>query len=663
MFSQTKNNSSSSLNTLELVDDFESKTTASRDGGSADPSIIGGPGVCSDEVDSFRSLNSRTNHIHDDTNCNGNNIQSFNSSMSHLNHHNRVAFYEIQKTASTDSTNSKTSTPRAIKGSGPSNFHSSMSLSQKANINLSIKCPDPALAMTGVGAFLQPSQLQSGSNNTSAFGNKVRRTSNDFGASPQSFNSSNRSSQSSQIGANSRCSSVVGPNFFLDANNRSASTDSMDDHHAPVNVVTLEKSLRKAVFSAKTAELSARVNPNSSSPFNVDPSKQAIVSAKDNQQKLEGNGSSSSILSKTSSSLDHYGGPHKNRTFASFGIGAAQFLSSKQGGKQLSLASLLSSSSSFRSIQNNRSSCDIFHYFQIFQIFYNNREVTQEYSDFSINQRSFFIVLACAAFFTISFGFAVVAPFTLPTNQDHYAIIFLLSTISWIMNLINTVLCWLLVYRQTNHFSDHYERQGVFQNWIYRHSSNIQYYLLISLSLGYSFRLNARVLGGDCTHNTEMYGSLSEWNCNPLASVQELPIDTLFAMFFTPIAYPAVFRESRADVILICSCILGIAMLMAMMIMGSIESLYIIGIHILCSVIAIDSARQSMNAFISHKQLKEALVQNQQVSAQSEVEMRHVLGNVAHDFKTVSTLFLSGFRSVLTFSYLNTASLFIHEWY
>ena len=270
--------------------------------------------------------------------------------------------------------------------------------------------------------------------------------------------------------------------------------------------------------------------------------------------------------------------------------------------------------------------------FGIFKYFKTN-ELNQEYSFFSSQQRSLIVVCAYALFFTCSLGIAIMAPFRLDHNHNNYSIVFILGTISWIMNLIDSILIWTLVYRQTNHciLSNSY-----LPNLIKLNTPLIQFGLLMTVTFGYCTRLLARTISGECPYD-ERAGIIAEWNCNPYHKLKALPNDTTIAMMFTPIAYPAIFRECRMDMVMLSFICIMITFIIATFIIHSTESVMILCMYLfLVTFIAIECPRQSLTSFLAHKKFQQALLENQKMVAQTEIEMRHVLGNVAHDFKTVS---------------------------
>ncbi len=272
--------------------------------------------------------------------------------------------------------------------------------------------------------------------------------------------------------------------------------------------------------------------------------------------------------------------------------------------------------------------------FNMFQVFRTDA-LNEEYSEYSVKQRSFPVVLVYAMFFTGSLLMAIFAPFILEKSHPHHDLIYALGTVSWIMNFIDAVLGWCVVYRQTNHCSI---SQGWFAQLIKRNGPSIQFYLLMAVSLGYCLRMIARTISGKCIENEyHRAGLLSEWNCNPYHDVDSLPMDTAMAMMFTPIAYPTVFRECRVDMIMFSFSLIVITFFVATYILHKTQPLFFISMYLfLVTFIAIESPRQSLSAFLTHKKFQRSLEENQKMAAQTEVEMRHVLGNVAHDFKTVS---------------------------
>ncbi len=277
---------------------------------------------------------------------------------------------------------------------------------------------------------------------------------------------------------------------------------------------------------------------------------------------------------------------------------------------------------------------------------FRNQELMDEYSSFSVNQRSFMVMFSCCCFFSFSFFMAVCSAYLLRREHPNYYSVSILMNCSWIMNLFDSTICWIMLFRQTTLFY-RLEQTAKEQMQLRRirwfellrqYTPALQYYLLITLTLGYCFRLNARVLSGDCDHHNDLISRvMAEWSCNDYAKVQALPLDTMIAMMLTPIAYPAIIRECRMDVVILSSTLILLAMLIAIVLLGSANPLYYyVPYCVTGGFIAADLTQQNIASFVLNKRLKMALVENQKMATQTEIEMRHVLGNVAHDFKTVS---------------------------
>jgi hypothetical protein len=115
----------------------------------------------------------------------------------------------------------------------------------------------------------------------------------------------------------------------------------------------------------------------------------------------------------------------------------------------------------------------------------------------------------------------------------------------------------------------------------------------------------------------------------------------MIAMMIAPIAYPAIIRECRIDVVILSCGMILLSIFSAIVVLGSVEPLYYYVPYCLTGAfVATDLTQQNITSFLLNKRLKMALIENQKMATQTEIEMRHVLGNVAHDFKTVSIVFL-----------------------
>ena len=273
--------------------------------------------------------------------------------------------------------------------------------------------------------------------------------------------------------------------------------------------------------------------------------------------------------------------------------------------------------------------------FNLFQKF-RSPELDDEYSEFSVQQRSFPIVLIYAIFFFVSLILSMLAPFSMEKTRNYHQFVFGLDIIVAMLSWINCFLFFFLVYRQTKHCSN---SNNFLANITKRKSSIIHYCLIITITLSYCLRLIVRTMSGCCDPSQYKSGFpfLAEWNCNPYHQIGLLPMDSAVALMFTPIAYPAIFRECRLHMVVSSLLLIVITFILSSFLLESSKPLYIVSIYVvLCAFIGIDCPRQSLISFLAHKKYQQASLENQKMAHQTEVEMRHVLGNVAHDFKTVS---------------------------
>jgi hypothetical protein len=141
-----------------------------------------------------------------------------------------------------------------------------------------------------------------------------------------------------------------------------------------------------------------------------------------------------------------------------------------------------------------------------------------------------------------------------------------------------------------------------------------------------------RVLNGSC--NT--YENNYEWKCNSQHELKQIPTDNLFILMFAPIAFSVMFH-SRLTVMLIIWISVIITIIICLTYFSLITSLEICILYIFLTVLMlIEIRRQNLTYFFILQQLKMLFVENERLADESFAnELRHMIGNVAHDLKTV----------------------------
>jgi signal transduction histidine kinase len=167
---------------------------------------------------------------------------------------------------------------------------------------------------------------------------------------------------------------------------------------------------------------------------------------------------------------------------------------------------------------------------------------------------------------------------------------------------------------------------------------------MVTTSLFLGMRLYLKVLYGECGSN----GASEYLYCNSNASTHGLPEDSFFAALIFPITYSTLLRDTDVSVMVSSWVITVVFMLLS--VTREIESLapcMTIVFYILASSITLYSnQKQNIRSFVVQQQLATVIKQNEEMTEELRAnELRHMVGNVAHDLKTVSIIILLIFTS------------------
>ncbi len=113
-------------------------------------------------------------------------------------------------------------------------------------------------------------------------------------------------------------------------------------------------------------------------------------------------------------------------------------------------------------------------------------------------------------------------------------------------------------------------------------------------------------------------------------------LSTTMVLSFSPFFLSIVLYEPRLYIFVIAEVFLGGAII-SVSYSTAIATAPIIILLIMLAVLYVEVHFQRVNAFLSNRKLQEILAENERnADANHAMEMRHMIGNVAHDLKTVS---------------------------
>lgn len=274
---------------------------------------------------------------------------------------------------------------------------------------------------------------------------------------------------------------------------------------------------------------------------------------------------------------------------------------------------------------------------QLFMQVWKDRKLYQEFIEFMSYSKSPRFILVLNIVYTIFF----LTPLTtLFLFQDELSITSLwLGSIEFFFASL-TMLCGWTLYASIEEISPirvvgrnlfHLKTKSDWRLF----SDRVQFVLYLSLVMRHGITLVRRTLSGRCDRNTFLY----LWTCNPQDSSNTFPLDSASLLMIIPILFCVVYREARIGVNIIAFLIVLLSLIYCSILLNSSQPLVISsGYFILTLVVMIDSLKQFILFYWLGRQLKKTIETNQTLAEENKAtEMRHMIANVAHDMKTVSS--------------------------
>lgn len=161
------------------------------------------------------------------------------------------------------------------------------------------------------------------------------------------------------------------------------------------------------------------------------------------------------------------------------------------------------------------------------------------------------------------------------------------------------------------------------------------------LTAMFCFGLILRTQTGECGYISTKFDTTMWW-CNPESESNALPHDSMLIVMLLPLVYSIVWRETTWSVTLLSWAVCSTALVVSLLIGDASTSQGPVGFLIpLNFAILYECQRQRLLSFLSIRGLQSNMANNmKEVDEASATEMRHMIGNVAHDLKTVSVFFV-----------------------
>lgn len=261
-----------------------------------------------------------------------------------------------------------------------------------------------------------------------------------------------------------------------------------------------------------------------------------------------------------------------------------------------------------------------------------------DYSEANRSEGSALAVLAFMAFVLIPYMIWVCIGYSLSssTDSDNNDLSSLVVTI--VLSLITLVLSGIVYLL---HLSK-YRSEEPFWERHHHQLQQVQTLVLIVLTALVCFRLMQRVLNGQCENLNLAY---ELWNCNPLHDNHGIPGDSILIVMVVPFLFGILLRGTPIIPVIACWST-GVACLIACGVLRQSGSIMLqLILYIVSSAIFfLEARRRDVQSFLLYRQLKQTLTRNEAHADEVHAtEMRHMIANVAHDLKTVSTNFSSSF--------------------
>ena len=159
---------------------------------------------------------------------------------------------------------------------------------------------------------------------------------------------------------------------------------------------------------------------------------------------------------------------------------------------------------------------------------------------------------------------------------------------------------------------------------------------ILGSCLTFTLSIIVAVHNGGCIHDDF---ARSE-GCNLDANT--MPMDLLFAAAFIPSMFSVVFKGAKWEFVVL-SFVLSIAGLLYCIFMynltNSLSSLIIF--TPMCMVVMFENQRQNIALFLLTQTQQNLIEENERLAEEVHAnELRHMIGNVAHDLKTASLMFI-----------------------
>lgn len=264
------------------------------------------------------------------------------------------------------------------------------------------------------------------------------------------------------------------------------------------------------------------------------------------------------------------------------------------------------------------------------------QSLRRAYNTFNSQNQTLSSLLAMNLFlvvFSIPYLYALVSGMLYSKNDFEFVNSLVISIVLVVVN----VCVWEAYVRQRRLLARRISSldRGAASAGVFLQKFQMAVYLVIELTVCY--RHCYRTIIGQCPRSA----SLTEnWNCNYLAREHAIVSETSIIMMMIPLLYGVTVRASSFEfAVLLWACTLS-ALVFSIIYSEATASILFVFYYFLCSsVVLIETRRQNYYLFFTHIMLQKSLAEQEEANDKANAqEMRHMIANVAHDLKTVSSL-------------------------
>eukprot|EP00981_Chlorochromonas_danica_P009354 scaffold2636_cov176-Ochromonas_danica.AAC.8 len=159
------------------------------------------------------------------------------------------------------------------------------------------------------------------------------------------------------------------------------------------------------------------------------------------------------------------------------------------------------------------------------------------------------------------------------------------------------------------------------------------------------YRLISRVVVGQCPQGGS---SGLTFNCNPMHKVHSLPPEICILLMLIPLLFAMQVRGAHLEFSIILWLMALASMAFSVGYDGADNAIMFVIYYAIGSFLLLVSAgRMNLYLFFSHLKLRETFIENEKAADVAQaLELRHMIGNVAHDLKTPLSSFWGGIEYI-----------------